>query len=113
MIVREVMRRASALGGEATLDDLLEAIGKSGCEALPIVDRSNGEVVVRQLVAIHDLPQLRLMQDSATRGHAVGHTVMELLGAVGRRPGKFPTITPQAALADAWGVMSESHVTHL
>ena len=113
MMVREVMRPATALGEDATLDDLLEAIGRTGCEALPIVDSSNGEVVVRQLVAIHDLPQLRLMQDSAERGHAVGHTVMDLLGAIGRRPGRFPTIGPHAGLADAWGVMSESHVTHL
>jgi CBS domain-containing protein len=113
MIVREVMRPATALGEDATLEDLLEAIGRTGCEALPIVESSNGEVVVRQLVAVHDLPHLRLMQDEAERGHAVGHTVMDLLGALGRRPGKFPTIGPRAALADAWGVMSESHVTHL
>lgn len=107
------MRPVAALGEEATLDDLLDAIGRTGCEAVPIVDSSNGEVVVQQLVAVHDLPRLRLMKDSAERGHAVGHTVMDLLGAMGRRPGRFPTIGPNAALADAWGVMSDSHVTHL
>jgi CBS domain-containing protein len=113
MIVREVMRPAAALGEDATVEDLLEAIGRTGCEALPIVDSSNGEVVVRQLVAIRDLPRLRLMRDSAARGHAVGDTLMELLGAMGRKPGRFPTIDSSAALADAWGMMSESHVTHL
>jgi signal-transduction protein with cAMP-binding, CBS, and nucleotidyltransferase domain len=113
MMVREVMRPAAALGEDATLEELLEAMGRTGCEALPIVDSSNGDVVVRQLVGIHDLPRLRLMRDSAARGHAVGETVIELLGAMGRKPGRFPTITPQAALADAWGAMSDSHVTHL
>ena len=113
MIVKEVMRPAAGLGEDATLDDLLEALGETGCEALPIVDSSNGEVIVRQLVAIHDLPQLRLIQGSAARGHAVGHTVMDLLGALGRKPGRFPTIGPYAALADAWGVMSDAHMTHL
>jgi CBS domain-containing protein len=113
MIVREVMRPAAALGENATLDDLIEAIGRTGCEALPIVDSSNGEVVVLQMVAIHDLPRLRLMRESAARGHAVGKTVLELLDAMGRKPGRFPTIGPHAALADAWGVMSDSCVTHL
>ena len=113
MMVREVMRSAAALGQDATLEDLLEAIGRTGCEALPIVESSNGEVVVTQMVAIHDLPRLRLMRDSAARGHAVGHTLMDLLGAMGRKPGRFPTIAPHAALTDAWGVMSDSHVTHL
>jgi CBS domain-containing protein len=113
MIVKEVMRPAAGLGEDATLDDLLDALGETGCEALPIVDSSNGEVIVRQLVAIHDLPQLRLIRGSAARGHAVGHSVMDLLGALGRKPGRFPTIGPYAALADAWGVMSDAHMTHL
>jgi CBS domain-containing protein len=113
MMVREVMRPAAALGEGATFEDLLEAIGQTGCEALPIVASSNGEVVVTQMVAIHDLPRLRLMRDSAARGHAVGHTLLHLLGAMGRKPGRFPTIAPNAALADAWGVMSDSQVTHL
>lgn len=113
MIVREVMRPAAALDEDATFEDLLDAIGRTGCEAVPIVDASNGEVVVSQMVAIHDLPRLRLMRESAARGHAVGESVLELLGAMGRKPGRFPTIAPHSALADAWGVMSESHVTHL
>jgi CBS domain-containing protein len=113
MIVREVMRRASGLGEQATLADVVEAIEKTGCEALPIVKGSNSEVTVRQLVAVQDLPQLRRIQASGARGHAVGQTVLELLGAIGRRPGRFPTISPFAALADAWGMMSDAHMTHL
>jgi CBS domain-containing protein len=113
MMVREVMRRASGLPEEATLRDVIEAIQQTGCEALPIVDSSNGEVVVRQLVAVRDLPSLRLVEASATRGHAVGNTVLDLMTAIGRQPGRFPTIDPYAALADAWGLMSDSHLTHL
>jgi signal-transduction protein with cAMP-binding, CBS, and nucleotidyltransferase domain len=113
MMVKEVMRRASGLTREATLPDLLDAIQRTGCEALPIVESSNGDVVVRQLVAVRDLPSLRLVEASATRGHAVGSTVLDLMAALGRRPGRFPTIDPYAALADAWGLMSDAHLTHL
>ena len=113
MIVKEVMRPVSGLDEWATLADVVEAVQETGCETLPIVDSSNGEVVVRQLVAVHDLPKLRLIQASGARGHAVGHTVLELLEAIGRRPGRFPTIGPYSALADAWGLMSDAHLTHL
>jgi CBS domain-containing protein len=113
MMVKEVMRRASGLGADATLDDLLEGVAESGCDTLPIVDASNGEVIVRQLVGIHDLPKLRTIERSAARGHAVGGTVLGLLEAIGRKPGRVPTIGPHAALADAWGLMSESRLTHL
>jgi CBS domain-containing protein len=113
MIVKEVMRRAPALDGSATLADVLGAIQMTGCEALPVVERSNGSVVVRQLVTVRDLPNLRSVAACATRGHAIGHTVLDLLTAIGRKPGRFPTISPNAALADAWGLMSDSHLTHL
>jgi CBS-domain-containing membrane protein len=113
MTVKEVMRRASALDEKATLRDVLDAIERTGCETLPVVERSNGSVVVRQLVGVRDLPTLRTVEASATRGHAVGHSVLDLLAAIGRKPGRFPTIGPNAALADAWGLMSDSHLTHL
>jgi CBS domain-containing protein len=113
MTVKEVMRRAPALDEAATLDDVMAAIERTGCEALPVVQRSNGSSVVCQIVAVRDLPYLRAVAASADRGHAVGHSVLELLAAIGRKPGRFPTITPDAALADAWGVMSDSHLTHL
>jgi CBS domain-containing protein len=113
MMVKEVMRRAVGLDQSATLPDFLAAIEATGCEALPIVDRSNGSVVVRQIVGVRDLPTLRSVAASADRGHAVGHSVLELLAAIGRKPGRFPTIGPNAALADAWGMMSDSHLTHL
>ena len=113
MVVKEVMRRASALDEGATLADVLESIERTGCEALPVVERSNGSVVVRQIVAVRDLPMLRSVDASATRGHAVGHTVLDLLAAIGRKPGRFPTIGPNATLADAWGLMSDAHLTHL
>jgi hypothetical protein len=54
VIVREVMLRASALDEGATLPDVLAAIETTGCEALPVVERSNGSVVVRQLVSVRD-----------------------------------------------------------
>src|SRR5437764_14782397 len=99
MLVKEVMRRTGALDSEATLGDFLEGIERTGCEALPIVQRSNGDVVVRQLVAVRDLPSLRLVEASATRGHAIGRTVLDLLSAIGRVPGRFPTSDPYSALA--------------
>jgi CBS domain-containing protein len=113
MMVKEVMRRATPLDETATLGDVLAAIERTGCEALPVVQRSNGSAVVCQIVAVRDLPYLRAVAASADRGHAVGHSVLDLLAAIGRKPGRFPTIGPDAALADAWGVMSDSHLTHL
>jgi CBS domain-containing protein len=113
MIVKEVMRRTSALGESATLADVLEAIEQTGCETLPVVDSANGEVIVRQLVSVRDLPRLRLVESSAARGHAVGHSVLDLLAAIGRRPGRFPTVDPYASLADAWGLMTDAHLTNL
>jgi CBS domain-containing protein len=113
MVVKEVMRRAAALDEGATLPDVLEAIEQTGCEALPVVERSNGSVVVRQLVSVRDLPYLRSVEASATRGHAIGRTVLDLLAAIGRKPGRFPTIGPNAVLADAWGLMSDERLTHL
>jgi CBS-domain-containing membrane protein len=113
MIVKEVMRRASALDENATLRDVLAAIQETGCETLPVADRANGEVIVRQLVSVRDLPRLRVIEASAERGHAVGHSVLELLAAIGRRPGRFPTVEPYASLVDAWGLMSDAHMTHL
>jgi CBS domain-containing protein len=113
MIVKEVMRRASALDGSATLSDVVAAIERTGCEALPIAERSNGSMVVRQLIAVRDLPTLRSVEASAMRGHAVGHSALELLAAIGRKPGNLPTIRPDAQLADAWGLMSDAHLTHL
>jgi CBS domain-containing protein len=116
MMVREVMRRLSGLDESATLDDVVEAIQTTGCEVLPVVQSANGsgDLVVRQLVAVRDLPNLRrLAEVSGTRGHAIGRSVLDLLAALGRQPGKFPTISPDAALADAWGLMSDAHLTHL
>jgi CBS domain-containing protein len=113
MMVKEVMRRAPALDSRATLGDVVEAIGATGCEALPVVQSSNGSAVVRQIVSVRDLPYLRAVAACADRGHAVGQSVLELLGAIGRKPGRFPTIAPQATLADAWGLMSDSNLTHL
>ena len=113
MMVKEVMRRAAPLNEGATLSDVISGIERSGCETLPIVERSNGSVVVRQLVSVRDLPNLRAVAASANRGHAVGHSVLDLLAVIGRKPGRIPTIRSDAALADAWGMMSESHLTHL
>jgi hypothetical protein len=115
MIVKEVMRRASGLDESATLRDVLEAIQQTGCETLPVVAGANGdgELVVRQLVSVRDLPRLRQVEASADRGHAVGHTVLDLLAAIGRQPGRFPTVGPYESLADAWGLMSDAHMTHL
>jgi CBS domain-containing protein len=113
MRVKEVMRSARGIESDATLADAAEAIQASGCEAVPVVEGSNGEVSVRQLVALRDLPKLRRIEASASRGHAVGHGVLELLGALGRRPGRFPTIEPEATLTDAWGIMSDECLTHL
>ncbi len=114
MMVKEVMRRASALDEQATLSDVLQEIERTGCEALPVIQRSNGgSPVVCQIVAVRDLPYLRTVAASATRGHAVGGSVLDLLAAIGRKPGRFPTIAPNAALADAWGLMSDAHLTHL
>jgi len=78
-----------------------------------VVESSNGEVAVRQLVALRDLPKLRRIEASASRGHAVGDGVLGLLAALGRRPGRFPTIEPDATLTDAWGIMSDECLTHL
>jgi CBS domain-containing protein len=113
MRVREVMRRTSGLGEEATLADVAEAIQATGCEAVPLVGRSNGSVVVSQLVTVRDLPNLRRIEASGERGHALGSTVSELLQALGRKPGRVPTIGPEATLADAWGMMSEETIPHL
>jgi CBS domain-containing protein len=111
--VREVMRRASGLAEEATLDDVVEAIQATGCEAVPLTSRSNGHLVVRQLVSVRDLPSLRRIEASVARGHALGSTVSDLLGALGRKPGRLRTIGPNATLADAWGVMSEESIPHI
>ena len=113
MRVREVMRRASGLDDEATLADVAEAIQATGCEAVPLVTTSNGSMVVGQLVTVRDLPNLRRIEASVERGHALGSTVSELLEALGRKPGRLPTIGPDATLADAWGVMSEESAPHL
>ena len=111
--VKEVMRRASGLSNEATLGDVAEAIQATGCEAVPLVGSSNGSLVVFQLVTVRDLPNLRRIEASVDRGHALGRTVGELLEALGRKPGRLPTIGPESTLADAWGVMSEECVPHL
>ena len=113
MKVKDVMRQVWPLGEDATLADVAEAIQATGCEALPIVDGSNGEAFVTQLVSVRDLPRLRRVQPSASRGHAVGSTVLDLMAALGRRPSRFPTIGPDATLADAWGVMADECTTHL
>lgn len=113
MKVKDVMRQVWPLGEDATLDDVAEGIQATGCEALPIVDGSNGEAFVTQLVSVRDLPRLRKVQLSASRGHAVGSTVLDLMAALGRRPSRFPTIGPDATLTDAWGVMSDECTTHL
>lgn len=107
------MRRSSGLDQEATLADVAEAIQETGCEAVPLVAQSNGGPVVSQIVTVRDLPNLRRIAASVDRGHALGTTVGELLEALGRKPGKLPTIGPDATLADAWGVMSEEGLPHL
>ena len=113
MRVKEAMQPTEGLDTEVTLAGVLEAIETTGCETLPIVDRSNGEVIVRQLVSVRDLPKLRRAQASAERGHVLGHTVLELLFALGRAAGRFPTIAPEATLVDAWGLMSDEGVPHM
>jgi CBS domain-containing protein len=113
MKVKEIMRRASGLDEAATLADVAEAIQATGCEAVPLVRSSNGSIVVGQLVTVRDLPNLRRIEASVERGHALGSTVWELLQALGRKPGRLPTIGPDATLADAWGVMSQESVAHL
>jgi CBS domain-containing protein len=113
MKVREVMRRAKGLDENATLADAEEAILASGCEAVPLVASSNGSLVVSQLIAVRDLPNLRRIETSAERGHALGSTVRELLEALGRKSGRLPTIAPDATLADAWGMMSDENTAHL
>lgn len=107
------MRPAWGLDPEVSLDGVARAMEATGCEALPIVDSSNGEVLVRQLVALRDLPKLRRIEASGERGHAVAKSALGLLVALGREPGRFPTINPDATLADAWGAMSEEGVPHL
>ena len=84
MRVKEVMRPAWGLDADASLDDVARAMEATGCEALPIVDGSNGQVLVRQIVALRDLPRLRRIQASGERGHAVGRTTLALLSALGR-----------------------------
>jgi CBS domain-containing protein len=115
VIVKEVMRQVRALDAEATLGDVVETIEATGCEAIPILATPNGnrDVVVSQLVSVRDLPKLRKIEASAERGHAVGRTAMELMEAIGRRPGHFPTVTPRATLADAWGLMADGNTPHL
>jgi CBS domain-containing protein len=113
MKVKEVMRPIAGLDSEASLADAVAAIQSSGCEAVPVVDRSNGEVAVRQLLSLRDLPKLRRIDASASRGHAVGQGVLALLATLGRRPSRFPTIDPDATLTDAWAIMSEECLTHL
>lgn len=107
------MRRAWGLAEEATLADVVEAIQATGCEAVPLTSRTDGNLVVRQLVGVRDLPSLRRIEASVARGHALGSTVSELLAALGRKPGRLRTIGPNAMLADAWGVMSEDRAPHL
>jgi CBS domain-containing protein len=107
------MQQAFGLGEEATLADVAEAIQATGCEAVPLVASSNGSLVVSQLVTVRDLPNLRRIEASADRGHALGRSVHELLEALGRKPGRLPTIGPDATLADAWGTMSEESIPHL
>jgi CBS domain-containing protein len=109
------MRPAWGLDVEASLDDVARAMDATGCEALPIVDGSNGygEVHVKQIVSLRDLPKLRRIAASGERGHVVGTTALDLLGALGREAGSFPTIRPDATLADAWGAMSEEGLPHL
>ncbi len=113
MRVKEAMRIAHGLQAGSTLEDVSEAIQATGCETLPIVDGFNGGLVVRQLVSVRDLPKLRQVEASAHRGHAVGDTVLDMLAAIGRQPGRFPTIEAQATLVDAWGLMSEEGLTQL
>jgi CBS domain-containing protein len=113
MRVREVMRAVRPLDGYARFADVVEAIEQTGCEALPIVENGGGEQVVRQLVFVRDLPKLRLFEDSAERGHVVGEGVIDLLAAMGRKPSRFPTIGPEATLADAWGMMADENAAHL
>lgn len=107
------MRPTAGLEESATLGDVAEAIQATGCEAVPVVSSSNGSLVVKQLVTVRDLPNLRRIEASVERGHALGSSVSELLEALGRKPGRLPTIGPDATLADAWGVMSEETVAHL
>jgi CBS domain-containing protein len=113
MRVREVMKRVVPLDEGSTLDDVTRGIEASGCEALPIVDGSNGHAFVAQIVSVRDLPRLRRVELCAARGHAVGTTVLDLMAALGRRPARFATIAPDATLADAWGLMADECTTHL
>jgi len=55
---------------------------------------------VRQLVTVRDLPNLRRIEASKQRGHAIGSTVLDLLEALGRSSRRFPTIGPNALLAE-------------
>src|SRR2546429_2138122 len=50
MMVKEVMRRASALDESATLSDVIGGIERTGCETLPLVQPSNGSGGGRPLV---------------------------------------------------------------
>jgi CBS-domain-containing membrane protein len=113
MRVRDAMRQAWGLDTEVTIEAVVEAIQTTGCETLPIVEGSDDRLAIRQLVSVRDLPRLKQVEASAERGHAVGYTVLEMLSALGRLPGRFPTIDPNATLLDAWGVMSEEGQTHL
>jgi signal-transduction protein with cAMP-binding, CBS, and nucleotidyltransferase domain len=113
MMVKEVMRPARGVGEAAALADVAEAIETTGCEAVPVVRSVDGELVVSQLVTLRDLPKLRKIAAFAARGHVVGQTVLDLLAALGREPGRFATISPSATLTDAWGIMCEECTTHL
>ena len=113
MIVREAMRPTCPVPQEATLADVLEAIQSSGSEVVPIIGGANGRPVVRQLVGVRDLPKLNELAGLGQRGHALGHTVLDLLALLGRQPSSLPTIGPRATLVDAWGIMSEECMIHL
>jgi hypothetical protein len=113
MQVKDAMRPAWALHTEAPLSEVVDAIRATGCEAVPIAEQPNGEIVVRQIVTVRDLPGLLRVEESARRGHAVGTSALDLLGALGRRPGSFPTIRKDSTLMDAWGLMADECTTHL
>jgi CBS domain-containing protein len=113
MRVKDVMRKVWALDAGSTLGDVVDAMQTTGCEAQPIVENGGGELVIRQLVFVRDLPGLRRIAASRERGHAIGEGVLDLLAALGRAPGRFPAIGPDASLADAWGLMSDENMTHL
>jgi CBS domain-containing protein len=107
------MRPAIGVPEQGEIADVLEAVVQTGCEVVPVTRNGDGPMRVTALITVADLPKLIHLSRSATRGHAVGRSVAELLAVLGRRPARMETVDPRSSLADAWAVMSETRGVHV